>query len=647
MRADRLRLTTTDASKLFWSYLKAKTAEQIRVVLPLVLLLLFFQVGVLGMKPTAAAATAAGVILVIMGLAFFLEGIRLSIMPLGEEVGLHLPLRAGLLLSLVFGLVVGVGATLAEPAIIVLRSLGASLAAWDAPLLYALLNRYTSYLVAAIGVGVGVAVVLSLIRSFFVWSLKPMIIVLVPVVLGVTVWSYFDPNLRLIAGLAWDAGGVTTGPVTVPLIVSLGLGVSRALKREESATSGLGVVTLASLVPVLAVMLLGIALRPTVPEPMGKAEFFSIERRSEVVELFETQGDFRAYARREGVTIRTPAEGASDAQPESEPGAAMDPAAVDEPAAGESSSRLGREARDAARSIVPLVVMLMFILAVLLRRSVRHWDEVFLGIGVALIGMVMLNVGIQEGLSRLGRGVGTRLPATFQSITLGDEREALDGFDPDIVQRAISPDGGTYQYFMLREDGRNREVPYSPDSYDPETETYEYLPHVGPLVAPTALGIAIVLLFAWLTGFTATSAEPALSVLGGVVEEVTAGAFRRSWLIRIVGSGVGIGMAVGILKVVFDVPILWILGPSYLLLVVLTLVSTEEFVNIAWDSAGVTTGPVTVPLIIAIGLGLADRVGATEGFGIISLASAFPIIAVLLAGLVVGRRERMAMGGTE
>ena len=145
----------------------------------------------------------------------------------------------------------------------------------------------------------------------------------------------------------------------------------------------------------------------------------------------------------------------------------------------------------------------------------------------------------------------------------------------------------------------------------------------------------------------ATTAEPALSVLGGVVEEITAGAFRRAWLVRIVGSGVGTGIGLGIIKILLDIPILWLLGPSYAVLVVLTLISTEEFVNIAWDSAGVTTGPVTVPLIIAIGLGLANRVGVTDGFGIISLASAYPIIAVLLAGLVVRRRERRAIEGGE
>ena len=68
--------------------------------------------------------------------------------------------------------------------------------------------------------------------------------------------------------------------------------------------------------------------------------------------------------------------------------------------------------------------------------------------------------------------------------------------------------------------------------------------------------------------------------------------------------------------------------------------STEEFVNVAWDSAGVTTGPVTVPLVLAMGLGLGNAVSATEGFGILSMASICPILAVLLMGLFIQFQQK-------
>jgi hypothetical protein len=79
-----------------------------------------------------------------------------------------------------------------------------------------------------------------------------------------------------------------------------------------------------------------------------------------------------------------------------------------------------------------------------------------------------------------------------------------------------------------------------------------------------------------------------------------------------------------------------------MLLIVLTLLSSEKFVNIGWDSAGVTTGPITVPLVIAMGLGVGNSVGVVEGFGIISMASVCPIISVLTLGLIVERANKKA-----
>ena len=86
---------------------------------------------------------------------------------------------------------------------------------------------------------------------------------------------------------------------------------------------------------------------------------------------------------------------------------------------------------------------------------------------------------------------------------------------------------------------------------------------------------------------------------------------------------------------VYDLPLAALLIPGYLAAAVLTAVSSEEFVNIAWDSAGVTTGPVTVPLVLALGLGLGGAIGAVDGFGILSMASIGPILSVLTTGLWV------------
>jgi hypothetical protein len=152
-------------------------------------------------------------------------------------------------------------------------------------------------------------------------------------------------------------------------------------------------------------------------------------------------------------------------------------------------------------------------------------------------------------------------------------------------------------------------------------------------IYPYRAGLIIALVFAWILGFGATVAEPALNALGATAEELTSGAFKKKTLIIAVSIGVAFGIALGLSKLIFDLPLVWIIVPGYLAAIVLTAVSSEAFVNVAWDSAGVTTGPITVPLVLAMGLGFGVATDATEGFGILCMASIGPIISVMISGL--------------
>jgi hypothetical protein len=124
------------------------------------------------------------------------------------------------------------------------------------------------------------------------------------------------------------------------------------------------------------------------------------------------------------------------------------------------------------------------------------------------------------------------------------------------------------------------------------------------------------------------------------VENLTDGAFKKRLLLHSVAFGVGIGAALGVARILFDLPLAWLLVAAYSVALALTVMSREEFVNLAWDSAGVTTGPVTVPLLLALGMGLGEAVGAPEGFGILAMCSAGPIISVLAAGQWIDWRNR-------
>jgi hypothetical protein len=172
----------------------------------------------------------------------------------------------------------------------------------------------------------------------------------------------------------------------------------------------------------------------------------------------------------------------------------------------------------------------------------------------------------------------------------------------------------------------------------------------SPLYA-LEVGLFIAGAFAWILGFGATLAEPALNTLGMTVQNLTNGAFRKSMLMYAVSFGVGCGIAIGVFKIVFSIPIAYLLIPGYVVAVVLTVLSSEEFVNVAWDSAGVTTGPITVPLVLAVGLGFGNAIGAIDGFGILAMASIGPIISVLATGIYVqwrvGKRHRSEVAATE
>ncbi|MCU0929597.1 MAG: DUF1538 domain-containing protein [Burkholderiaceae bacterium] len=690
----RLKLPLGQVLGLLGPYVRRRLGEQVKAVWLIVLYLVAFQTLVLDIPIFGASIVALGIVLVVVGLSFFMEGLLLGLMPLGEMIGVRLPQKSRLPTILLFAFVLGVGATFAEPAVGVLKAAGASVKAWDAPLLYLLLNQRADDLVVAVGVGVGIAVVLGMLRFLYGWSLKPFIYVLVPLLLALSLWAAFDPNLIHVTGLAWDCGGVTTGPVTVPLVLALGIGICRVVARDgEGGGGGFGVVTLASAVPIVAVLLLGIALQGSVPKPAAEADFLGAAQRERAAALFESPAQMTGY-----VLSHASAEGqlayfggheamldavrrlaASEAEQVAAFGVdgaarfrawavtqadeaqklavfgsaeALRRAADAYAAAPERASNLvevtARNVVAALQAIVPLSVLFFLVLWLVLRERARRVDELLLGIGLAVVGMTIFGMGIELGLSRLGGQVGDKLPAAFKAVELGDQRQVIRQFDPALVHTAIAEDGTQARFFYLQQGGGVVALPFDEAKLDPASGSYTFTPSKGPLFgeAGALAGIVVVLAFAFVMGYGATLAEPALNALGRTVEEITVGTFRKSLLMQAVAVGVGLGMLFGVAKIVWGVPLIALLAPPYLLLLVLTRLASEEFVNIGWDSAGVTTGPITVPLVLAMGLGVGGQVGVVEGFGILAMASVYPIVTVLAVSLWASRRREAALRDT-
>ncbi len=674
----RLHIGLKQTLSMIGPYIGGRLRAQVRAVALIVLYMVLFQLLVLGVPIEGAAVITGGIIVVTIGLAFFLEGLLIGIMPLGELCGVRLPEKTTLVPILLFAFVLGVGATLAEPAIGFLKGAGETVTAWQAPLLFALLTRYSSLLVAAIGAGVGLAVALAMARFLYNWSIKPILFAIVPLLLLLTGAAWLDPDLRHIVGLAWDSGAVTTGPVTVPLVLALGIGISRITGRADRPLSGLGVVALASALPILTVLLLGFALRPVVPAPMNRADFLIAAERPDVAGLFPNRDWERGYVLSKlGPQRSLPLFGndrsaldsfvakmerdrslvygifgsessfsawlASSFSSGERAGFRTDGGLT----AGGSPSPTSLDLSEtfvgnlgvSLKAILPLCLLLFLTLAVFLRERIERWDEILFGVMIALLGMFLFNIGMELGLARLGNETGGSLPASFTEIQVGGQREVIRNFDPSVVQTAIDANGHASRFFYLGRGTSFRALPFEPRDFDPQTREYAFFPLRGPLFGYGLTGFLVVLLFAFLMGYGATVAEPSLSALGITLEEITVGIFKRKLLVRTVAIGVGTGMAFGFAKVIWHIPLLWLLVPSYGLLLLMTALSTEEFVTIAWDSAGVTTGPVTVPLVLATGLAVSQKVGAVDGFGILALASVFPAITVLAVGLFITQRQ--------
>jgi hypothetical protein len=509
-----------------------------KAVIPLALYLVLFQLVILRQPIEAALLLVGGLSAVIVGLALFMEGLNVGLMPFGTLIGDKLPRKASMPVMMLIIAVLGVGVTFAEPAIGALQAFGASVDVTRAPYLYEILNNWTLPLVLLVGAGVGLAAVLGTLRFVKGWSLKPMIYIAVGLTLCLTLVVYANNDLRAVLGLAWDCGAVTTGPVTVPLVLSLGIGIANSTgQSSDNSLSGFGVVTLASLFPIIAVLLLSL--------------YVSSQISAEQIVVAAATTDSAADLVQQSMWDASPLQ----------------------------------EIVLGVRAIAPLVLFLMFVLFIVLREGLANKLFTAYGLVLSIVGMCVFNVGLTYGLGAIGAQTGAILPAAFMEISISD----------------ISP------------------------------------------IYSAALGLVLVILFAWFMGFGATLAEPALNALGLTVQNLTNGAFRKSMLMYSVATGVAFGIALGMAKILFEIDLAMLLIPLYLIALVLTYFSTEEFVNVAWDSAGVTTGPVTVPLVLAMGLGLGNAVSAIEGFGILSMASIGPIIAVLGMGQYIRFKQSRAI----
>jgi uncharacterized membrane protein (DUF2068 family) len=226
----------------------------VRDLLPIVLVILFFQFFVLQQPLPNIAQLFLGVLFVILGLTFFIHGLEQGLFPIGESMA-HAFARKGSVFWLVaFAFCLGFGTTVAEPALIAVAAEAANVAANGAMIekSEAAQAQYATGLRLTVAFSVGLAIVIGVIRILKGWPIHWFII---SGYLLVVVMTIFAP--REIIGIAYDSGGVTTSTITVPLVTALGVGLASSIKGRNPMIDGFGLIAFASLTPIIFVMAYG------------------------------------------------------------------------------------------------------------------------------------------------------------------------------------------------------------------------------------------------------------------------------------------------------------------------------------------------------------------------------------------------------
>ncbi len=427
------------------------------------------------------------IVMVLIGFTVFLYGVDWGINDVGESVGSEISRRKSRIFMIAVVSLISFLVTIAEPDVGVFATQVTSL--------FEGISR--NALVYSIAAGVAVFLIIAACRIVFKFSLR---ILLTIGYLAVIVMAVFTPSEFL--GIAFDSGGVTTGPMTVPILLSLGIGIC-SVGKFRNELDGFGMIGLASVGPIIALLILGLVSGSGDVSGGGGAEY--------------------------------------------------------EPYIPDTFERLSKSFLDSLTSVIYAVVPLMVFFAVFQRMFLRYsWNSVIHmveGVLMAGSGIVIFLTGIYTGFIPVASGLGAELAD-----------------DPVILAL------------------------------------------LGAL-----LGILVAI------------AEPAVEILAGRVEKSSGGNINRKAVRYVISAGVGIFVAIGMIRICVDFDLLWIVVPGYALAIILMWVGDRDMIGIAFDAGGVSTGPMSVAIISSMYTSIASvkYVGTDaviNGFGMIALIALAPIL---------------------
>lgn len=504
---------------LFPQLLKSLT-ESLRDLLPIIGVIAFFQLIVLQQPIPDFSKILVGTLFVVAGLALFVQGLKLGLFPLGENMARDFAGKGSIFWLLLFAFALGFGTTVAEPALIAVADEAAEVAAnggWIADRAEAK-DGYADGLRYTVALSVGVAILVGVLRIIKGWPIQ---ILIIGGYIGVVVMTIFAPEQ--IIGIAYDSGGVTTSTITVPLVTALGVGLASVIKGRHPMIDGFGLIAFASLTPMIFVMGYGMLMADASSESLAVATTIVAEVEKYTGGMLERLIDTLAAT---------------------------------------------------VGDVLPIATILIGAQVLILRRRMPHLPQLTIGFLMVLLGLAFFLIGLDLALFELGESMAEQLTAPSFLGLGGGAGAAVDWTD--------------------------------------------YL---------------WVYLFAAAIGFSTTIAEPSLIAVAIKANQVSAGAIGI-WGLRVaVAIGVAVGISLGSYRIVSGTPLHWYIITGYVVVILQTVYAPKSIIALAYDSGGVTTSTVTVPLVTALGLGLSSNIPGRnpmlDGFGLIAFASLFPIMAVM------------------
>jgi hypothetical protein len=497
-----------------------KIKETCYAVLPICAVVLALGTTVVPLGRAIIVPFCVGSAFLIFGLALFLTGADLGIVPAGAYMGAKLTATRSMPLILGTGLLIGFLITVAEPDLLVLGE--------QVETVTGVIPAKSMILAVALGVGLFIALALARVLL----QIPYRIVLLVGYALAFFLASRVS---AVFVAIAFDSGGATTGPMTVPFIIALGIGTSAVRGDKTAVEDGFGYTGIASIGPILAVTALGFVLSAG-NGPVGIPSPGTMSRVASHVAASDTTVSAGAIAL-------------------------------------EALRLLPTEAKDVFTALAPLFAILVAYQIFLLKLPPRLFRRIAFGFLYAWLGLILFFTGADLAFVPAGQALGTALGALEANWIL---------------------------------------IP------------------VG-----CALGAIVV------------CAEPAVWVLTGQVEEASGGNIRKTLLLATLAIGVAVSVGLSMCRVLFGFSVWYLLVPFYALALALTFATPRLFTAIAFDSGGVASGPMASTFILSLTLGASAAVGgnpATDGFGVIAMIAATPLVAIQVLGMLFSFREKRALG---